>query len=219
MGAALLAAVEIDRDAARDAAVRELADPRYAADDPSLLERVSRRVIEELSDLLGDAAAFVPGGAWGLVIAVMLLVVLAAVAATVGRRILREQRASGSIPLFDGERVLTAQDHRSAAERAEAEARWADAVRERLRAIVRGLEERGLLAIRPGRTADEAAEECARLAPEQASDLRRLAQRFDAVSYGGAEADADDAAAARRLDEALLRLRATRPTTVGRAPR
>jgi hypothetical protein len=55
--------------------------------------------------------------------------------------------------LFAGSAVLTAQAHRELAEAAAGEGRWADAVRERLRAVVRELESRGALDPRPGRTA------------------------------------------------------------------
>lgn len=208
MVGAVFSAVDIDRDAAREAAVRELADPRYAADDPSLLERLSRRAFRALSEILGDAAAFVPGGAWGLVVAVLLLAGIALIAVTVGRRVLREQRAAAAArPLFDAERLASAADHRRAADRAEAERDWDIAVQERLRAIVRGLEERGLLSNRPGRTADEACAEAAALAPANSEAMQGLAARFDAVRYGGGHASQADALGARDLDAALAQVR------------
>jgi hypothetical protein len=208
LAGAARAAVDIDREAAREAAIRELSDPRYAADDPNLLERISRRIFRELSEILGDAAGFVPGGAWGLVLALVILAVLAAVALTVGRRVLREQRAaSAGRPLFDAQRPLTAADHRTAAERAEAAQQWDLALQERLRAIVRGLEERGQLSARPGRTADEAAAEAAALAPDRGAALRSLATLFDAVSFGGAHATESDACDAQALDASLAQLR------------
>jgi hypothetical protein len=208
LAGAARAAVDIDRDAAREAAIRELSDPRYAADDPSLLQRVARRIFRELSEILGDAAAFVPGGAWGLVLALVILVVIATVALTVGRRVLREQRAaSAGRPLFDAQRPLTAADHRTAAERAEAAQQWNVALQERLRAIVRGLEERGLLGTRPGRTADEAAAEASVLAPDSGAALGRLATLFDAVRFGGAHATESDVRDAQALDATLAQLR------------
>jgi hypothetical protein len=145
-----------------------------------------------------------------LVLALLILAGVAAIAVTVGRRVLREQRAaSAGRPLFDAQRPLTAADHRDAALRAEAEQQWDIALQERLRAIVRGLEERGLLAARPGRTADEGADEAAALAPESGAALRRVAARFDAVRYGGGHATGDDAREAQTLDETLSRLRLT----------
>jgi Domain of unknown function (DUF4129) len=207
---AVRSAVDIDRDAAREAAVRELSDPRYAADDPTLLQRISRRVFSELSEILSDAAGFVPGGAWGLVLALGILAVIAAIVVTVGRRVLREQRAaSAGRPLFDTQRPLTAADHRLAAERAEAAQQWDVALQERLRAIVRGLEERGLLSARPGRTADEAAAEAAALSPGSGVALNGLATRFDAVRYGGGHATESDARDAQALDRAMAQVRLT----------
>jgi hypothetical protein len=202
--------INIDRDAAREAAVRELSDPRYAADDPSLLQRIARRVFRELSEILSDAAGFVPGGVWGLVLALVILAGITAIAVTVGRRVLREQRAANAgRPLFDAQRPLAAGDHRAAAERAEAAGQWDVALQERLRAIVRGLEERGLLGVRPGRTADEAAAEAAALSPERAAALIGLAARFDAVAYGGGHATETDAREAQELDRGMAQIRLT----------
>ena len=56
-------------------------------------------------------------------------------------------------------------DHRAAAEAHAAEGRWAEAIRERLRAVARDLEERAILDPRPGRTAQELAAEAAALLP------------------------------------------------------
>jgi hypothetical protein len=57
-----------------------------------------------------------------------------------------------------------------------------------MRAIVRALEERALLDVRPGRTADEAAAEAGRSLPAHADRLRSAARDFDDVTYGGRRA-------------------------------
>jgi hypothetical protein len=54
-----------------------------------------------------------------------------------------------------------------------------------MRAIVRALEERALLDVRPGRTADEAASDAGRALPAHTDRLRAAARDFDDVTYGG----------------------------------
>ena len=57
-----------------------------------------------------------------------------------------------------------------------------------MRALVRALEERALLDVRPGRTADEAAAEAGRALPAHTDPLRTAARDFDDVTYGGRSA-------------------------------
>lgn len=86
--------------------------------------------------------------------------------------------------LFD-DRPRSAAEHRATAQAHAAAQRWSEAVQERMRAIVRSLEERALLDPRPGRTADEAAAEAGRTLPAHADQLRDAAREFDGVTYGG----------------------------------
>jgi hypothetical protein len=110
-----------------------------------------------------------------------------------------------------GER--SAADHRREAERYAAAGAYAEAVRERLRAVVRDLEDRGLLDARPGRTADEAAHDAGHVLPTVSADLRRAARTFDDVWYGGQVADASTYSALVAVDDAVAaaRPRATSP--------
>ncbi|PWS41256.1 hypothetical protein DKT74_28560, partial [Streptomyces sp. ZEA17I] len=93
--------------------------------------------------------------------------------------------------------------HRAAAEAHAAALRWTEAVQERMRAIVRSLEERALLDPRPGRTADEAAAEAGRVLPDHATRLRSAAREFDDVTYGGRAAGQPAYLALRTLDTEL----------------
>jgi hypothetical protein len=88
--------------------------------------------------------------------------------------------------------------------------------------VVRHVEERGLVDVRPGRTADEIARDAGRALPAVAGDLRAAARVFDDVWYGGRTADAssydrlvavDDAVAAARPGD---RADAEHPMTVPR---
>ena len=128
-----------------------------------------------------------PGGLWG--VAVLLLVLgLAAVAIKVGVGPIG--RASGGERAVFVGKTRSAAEHRARADAAAERADWHAAVIERYRALVRSLEERGLVDERPGRTADEAAAEGAAALPPAADLLRPAARAFDDVAYGGRAADA-----------------------------
>ena len=179
-------AVEIDREAAQDLARRELGKPEYRADDPSIVERIGQWVLDRFDDVLGGAEGVAPGGAVGLLV-IVALVVLVVVAVLV--RVGGVRRGSTSAPVLLGDTVLTADEHRALAERAAADGRFADAVRERLRAVARDLESRGVIDARPGRTAEELVRDTARALPDVGRDLADAARVFSDIWYGGRTAD------------------------------
>jgi Domain of unknown function (DUF4129) len=197
--------VDLDRSAAARAAREELAKQVYSAGRPGLRERVLHWVYDHLVDLFDRVSGVSPGGYAGVLVVVVVLVV-AAVALRL--RIGPMRRASSSeTPLFVGQ-ARTAAEHRAAADAHATEGRWAEAVRDRLRAVITGLEERTLLEPRPGRTADEAAADAGAVVPECAADLRAAASAFDEIWYGSRPADATHDALLRSLDD---RVRASRP--------
>ncbi|MFJ9787848.1 DUF4129 domain-containing protein [Streptomyces globosus] len=203
--------VTTPRGPAREAAERELSDPAYHQNDPGLLRRALDAFWEWLGDLFDRAGSAAPGGTAGLAAAAALAVLAAA--ALWWRLGAPRRSAPGAAALFaDGPRG--AADHRTAAEAHAAAARWNQAVQERMRAVVRSLEERALLDPRPGRTADEAAAAAAPALPGHADALRAAARTFDDVTYGGRTADA---AAYARLRDLDLALAGTRPRLTGGA--
>ena len=201
--------VDLGRDEAAQLAREELAKQVYRDAGPGLVERLVRWLLEQAGRLLDGAAGVSPGGYSGLV--VVLLLVAAAVVAVrlkvgpLGRRAAREEA------LFIG-RTRTAAQHRAAADAHAAAGAWAEAVRERLRAVVRSLEERAVLDERAGRTADEAAAEAGRALPSCAAGLRAAAVLFDEIWYGGRPAGPESYAALRDLD---AQVQAARPDLVG----
>lgn len=195
----------LTREGAREAAREELSRRQYADAEPPLLARAVSWVLRELSELL-DRASGAPGGVGGLVLLTLLVAGLVAVVLTRTGPVQRRRRAAA---LFAGATVLTADGHRQAAEQAAAQGQWAQAVRERLRAVVRELEARGVLDPRPGRTAGEVASDAGAAVPELAGDLQRGTALFDEVWYGGRPADAGSYATLVSLDE---RVSATRLT-------
>lgn len=190
--------VVIGRDDARAAAVAELAKADYQAAQPSWLERAAQWLFDRLGDLFDAVTSFVPGGGFGLAVVVALLVVVIVV---VRLRVGKTAR-SGVLarPVF-ADRTRTAAEHRAAAESAAASGAFAAAVRDRFRALVRAMEERGVLDEQSGRTADEAATESGRALPVVADELRWAAEVFDAVHYGGEPATAADYRRMSALDD------------------
>jgi Domain of unknown function (DUF4129) len=171
--------VDIDRDAAHEAAQRELGKPIYPR--ASLTERLVDWINELLYRLAVEGSS-VPGGWFTISVLMILLAVAVVVAARVARRAMRTNRGEG-YALF-GDHVLGAAEHRATAEQAAAAGDWAAAIRHRLRAIARQLEENGVLQPVPGRTATELARDAGRAVPTLATELTRAADAFNDVTYG-----------------------------------
>jgi hypothetical protein len=174
-------AIDVDRDTAHQAAQRELDKPIYPKG------AVSQRIHEWIHELLYrivEKGSSVPGGWLTITVLVMSLIAAVVVAVRIARRTIRT-RAGGDNHLFDAGQ-LTAAQHREIAERFAAEKDWAAAIRHRLRAVARGLEENGTLEPLPGRTASELAADAAARLPALAADLSRSASAFNDVTYGAA---------------------------------
>lgn len=171
--------VLIDRDAAHDAAQRELAKPIYPK--PNLTERLSDWINDFLYRLV-EHGSKVPGGWFTIAVLLTLLAVAIVVAVRLARRTMKTNR-KGDSQLF-GIAELSAAEHRATAERFAAEGNWAAAIRHRLRAVARQLEEIGALNAVPGRTANEMARDTAKFLPELTRKLADAATSFNDVTYG-----------------------------------
>ncbi|MFC7016206.1 DUF4129 domain-containing protein [Streptomyces viridiviolaceus] len=205
--------VTIPRDPAREAARRELSKRMYHENDPSWFQRALNAFWDWVDKLFSAASTATPGGTLGLV--VIVVAVLAVLGALWWRLGTPRRRPVSSPALFD-DRPRSAADHRAAAEAHAAQGHWSQAVQERMRAIVRALEERALLDIRPGRTADEAAAEAGRSLPDHGDRLRAAARDFDDVTYGGR---AGSEQAYRRLADLDSDLERSKPHLADRADR
>ncbi|WP_435866610.1 DUF4129 domain-containing protein [Streptomyces yokosukanensis] len=196
--------VTVPRDPAREAARRELSKRMYHENDPGLFQRALKAFWDWLDRLLDSAASTTPGGTIGLI--VVVLFVVAVLAALWWRLGTPRRQPSSTATLFD-DRPRSAAEHRAAAEAHAAQGHWNQAVQERMRAIVRSLEERTLLDARPGRTADEAAAEAGRTLPAHTDRLRAAAREFDDVTYGGRRATEESYHRIAELDRDLERTR------------
>ena len=208
-GVAVTVPVDLGRDEARELAEQELRSPVYDPAEPSLLQQLGGWLLEQLGgvvDRLGDLA---PGGYGGLLVLLAVLVVGAVVVRLVVGRVGRDAGHPDAAVL--GATVLSADVHRRAADGHAAAGEWTAAVRERMRAIVRGLEERDLVTAAAGRTATEVAREAGTALPGRDADLRAAAELFDAVVFGGRPAGPDADARLRAVDAAVA---GTRPQLV-----
>lgn len=204
--------VTTPRDPAREAARRELSKRMYHENDPGLIQRALDAFWDWVGRLLDRAASATPGGALGLFVVVLFVVV---VLAALWWRLGTPRRGSVSAAALFENRPRSAAEHRAASEAHAAQGHWNQAVQERMRAIVRSLEERALLDDRPGRTADESAADAGRALPGHRDRLRSAAREFDDVTYGGRSADEPSYRRIAELDRDLER---SRPVLAGSAP-
>ena len=195
--------LNIDGDAAHDAAQHELLKPIYPR--PSLTDRLTGW-IDELLYKAFSSSDWLPGGWITLALFVILTVVAIIVIVRVARRTMRSTRDGHDAVLTD--RTRSAAHHRSAAESAAAQGDWTSAIRHRLRAVARELEESGALDPIPGRTATELAAAAGAVRPELISEFSSAAETFNGVSYGDRPGSAQQYRQIVELDEHLRGARA-----------
>ncbi|NKZ11779.1 DUF4129 domain-containing protein [Mycolicibacterium septicum DSM 44393] len=174
-----MTSIEIDRDAAHDAAQNELTKPIYPRASPA------DQIGEWLRDLLyriTSAGSTIPGGWFTISVLVILVVVAVVVAVRIARRTMRTAR--GADQALFGSQELSAAQHRSIAEQYAAQGDWSAAIRHRVRALARRLEETGVLDAVPGRTATELARDAAAALPALSTELFSAANTFNDVTYG-----------------------------------
>lgn len=199
---------DITRNGARDEARNELRKAIYHAGDPSPVQRVLRWVVDRIGDVLHQVVNVAPGGMPSFVIVVVLIVALA-VAVRLGlgparlRDALTDRRRDA--------RSRTAAEYRAEAEAFAARGELKEAVRARFRAVIRELEERGVLDPRPGRTAGEIAREGGAAVASIAVPLTDAAGAFDLAWYGRRAATMAEYERVRAADETI---RAARLVTV-----
>lgn len=206
----------VTRDGARDEARRELSKGVYEPTRRPLWQRVVNHILDWLnrrSQGVHSSTGVPPVLQWFILALLIVGVIVLVVYVTGGLR-----RSARSEDLFAGESgPTTAEQHRKRADEHAAAGRYAEAIRERMRAIARELEDRGVLDNRPGRTADEIAAEAGGLVPGIRSDLRRAAWIFDEVWFGERTAtaawDGEMAAVDTRIRQAQLTIGADSAAT------
>lgn len=178
--AGLAAVLPIDRDAAREAARRELSKRIYQPRERGFVERVIDWLVRQVGKMLDSASSVAPGGVPGL----LLLLAIGVALIVFLRMRLGPMRRTDALTDERGTRRLTAEDYRSEAVAFAAAGDWREALRARFRAVIRELEQRGVLDERPGRTAGEIAAEASAAMPAVGGPMRLAADTFNEVWYG-----------------------------------
>jgi hypothetical protein len=205
-----LAGSGIGRRAAQQLARRELSRSMYA-------ESIQERFLHWLENLVGhifSGADSLPGGFWTVVGSVLALAAIASVIPYVIRT-RGFGRGGGSAELTGT--GLSAAELRRRAEHSAAAGDFTAAIIEQVRATAADIEERGILPVRPGRTANEFAAQAGRALPDLARDLTTVALLFDDLLYGGRDGSASGYERARGLDAKLRSARAA--SSAGPEPR
>ncbi len=200
--------LEPDADIARHWLEEELSKAKYQERPAGWFQRLQEWVGDVLNRLfsVGEGAGGfgVNGGvAVGILIAVAAIVVLVLVLGPLRRS--RTRRTSAAVFEDDDREAV---DIRAAAVAAAARGEWTLAVLERFRGLVRSVEERGLISVVPGMTADEFAHAVGERLPAQRLDLASCADIFDGVRYGHHAASHELYEFVARVDDAVMGARA-----------
>lgn len=189
--------IEPDADEARRWLEDELAKPVYSGEGKSWFERALEWIQDFLKSLptigRGDGGLLNPGVIVAIVLGIAVIGLLIWV--LVGRKNLR-RRAEQSAAMFEDDPRTAAEIAASAREAALA-GDWHTAVLEQFRAMVRKIEERGVVDVVPGMTAHEFTLAAGLVMPDHALDLARAGDVFDEVRYGHSPATRE------RYDEML----------------
>lgn len=192
------APVDLTRQQAQRLAQLELSDPAYRAGQPGLIERAIRWLVEWVQEVADRASAVAPGGWIGIL---GLVVVVVVVALFVRWRIGPVSRTDAMTFTIDP--GTSAARYRAQADELATAGRWDEAISQRMRALVRRCQERGLIDAHPGWTADEVAEAVGRRAPAALGPLELAARTFDEVRYGGRPGSPAGYRAVAEADEAV----------------
>jgi Domain of unknown function (DUF4129) len=192
----------VTRLGAQHAAKHELSKSIYhRGGDPLLVRAV--RAVGRLIDHVLDRASI--GGLSGSAGVIAILVLIIVITVVVVWRVGPPRRAAAAGAVLSAGPPASAAGHRALSERAADAADWHTAVVERMRAIARELEERGVLEPRRGRTASELTSEAGQRLPDAAVELRSAAATFNAIAYGGRTAAAADLEVLATADRAIRR--------------
>ncbi|WP_458109105.1 DUF4129 domain-containing protein [Arthrobacter sp. R3-55] len=200
--AAMEPPVTPDREEARRWAAEELSNPRYPDAQPGWLDQLWRDFLDWLSSLEGEGLGQGPDLGIPLMIAVALALIVAAV--IVVRPRLNARRKAAGVDIYGDDASVDSEGYRKRAATAADDGDWPSAVVDQFRALVRSAEERDIIDVRAGRTADEVANQLGQVFGSAQARLDAAARLFDAVRYGEQGATASDYESIRLLDTDLL---------------
>ena len=192
-----------DRDEARELLQRELEHAEYREAEPAWFDIVGRSIVDFFERLLNPegSGGF---GAGALIVVAVLVVALIVIALLIWgrpRAVVRGTLAGAE--LFGEAEQRSARELRRAADSAARAQRFDEAIVLRIRAIARGLAERGIVMLPPGATVHAFARRAATAFPAQTRALDAAADAFDEVRYLRGPGSESAYALVRDLDAAL----------------
>jgi hypothetical protein len=205
--------VQPSGDEARRWLLDELAKQPYQASKPTPVDLAAQAFFDWLGGLFrghGDPTSTVL-----LVVALTVVVALVVIALLLFGipRANRRSHAQAALLFGDDDR-RSAAELRAAARAALVSGNHSLAVLERFRAVARDLDERTLVAVFPGTTADGFARSAGNVFPAEAAELLSAAEVFDGVRYAGRTADRNQAERIAALDDRLVAARPRLPEPV-----
>lgn len=199
--------VTVSSDQARQLAIRELSKPGYHRAPLTPSPSPSTAVPS-------PPPTHMPSSNHALIVALIVLAIIIVVIALVlflrwlgrprkSKKRKTENDKQGTAASATDSLLTGAALHRHNAELAANAADWAEAIRERFRAVIATLDERGLLPERADRTADEAARDAGVILPAHGTVLAAAARAFDEVEYGEYVGTPDAYAVISNVDEVV----------------
>ena len=204
-----------DPDEAQELIDKEVSDPRYQVPEPTWWDKLVKGVVDFFQDLLSSVTSNVTGPyiVW-IVAAVFVVLVIAAFLIWGRPRFAITSRATPDA-LFGDDDGRSAAELRDSADAAARAGEWNQAIILRMRALARGLDERGIVVLDPGATVQQFAHEAARSFPGHTAVVGTAARVFDNVRYVRIEGTQADYEGLAGLDAELQR---TRPAALSALP-
>lgn len=204
-----------DPDEAQDLIDKELSDPRYQAPEPTWWDKLVAGVVDFFRDLLSSVTSDIAGPYLAWIVAGVIVVLVITAFLIWGRPRLNVSSRATPDALFGDDDGRSAAELRAAADRAAQSHDWNQAIVLRMRAVARGLDERGIVVLPPGATVQQFSREASRSFPPHATAIAGAARVFDNVRYVRMNGTASDDQQLRALDAALQN---TRPETLSTLP-
>lgn len=172
-----------DGDEARRWAERELADPGYAAAQPTAIDRVAQAVGRFVDNLLHPQLDGATGSWLAVAAAIVVIGLVVAALAIWGRPRAQPRGAARGAELFGESEVRSAAELRRDADAHASRNEWDEAIVLRFRAVARTASERDLVDTPPGTTVHGFARAVAAALPAEAASVETAARVFDDVRY------------------------------------
>ncbi len=202
--------VDPDSQTAREWLESELRKSEYQDQPGESLIEVLLRWVERILGNLERATSGLGGGIPGSVVALILLaLVTAALLWLVLGPLRSSRRRKTSAAVFEDD-TRDLETLRKASAAAAAAEQWSIAVIERFRVVVRTLESEAIVAVLPGMTAHEVAQDALPLMPDHNVELLWAADTFDGLRYGHSGASAADYTRMCALEEAAEKAQAVK---------